>query len=68
MRIAIAIDRPQCALALWVDGDTTDLTDEALVRQRHFTDDYALKISCGDQTGWGLAEPLIPGVAELLTT
>jgi predicted transcriptional regulator len=53
---------------LWVDGDTTDLTDEDLVRKLHFTDDYALKVTSGDEHGWGLTEPLIPGIAELLTT
>jgi hypothetical protein len=53
---------------LWVDGDTTDLSDAAVVEELHFTDDYALRITCGGEQGWGLTEPLIPGVAELLTT
>jgi hypothetical protein len=53
---------------LWVDGDTTDLTDQELVSKLHFTDDYALRITSGDEQGWGLSEPLIPGVSELLTT
>jgi hypothetical protein len=34
----------------------------------HFTDDYALRISSGNERGWGVAELLIPGVSELLTT
>lgn len=52
---------------LKVEGDKIELTDEA-TKELHFVDDYALQVRCGDTTGWGIAEPLIPGVAELLTT
>jgi hypothetical protein len=53
--------------ALRVEGDKLELTDE-LVKELHNVDDYALRVRCGDAVGWGVAEPLIPGVAELLTT
>lgn len=52
---------------LRVEGDKLDLTD-SIVADLHFTDDYAVKAMCDGAVGWGVAEPLIPGVAELLTT
>lgn len=52
---------------LKVDGEKMVLTDQ-LVGELHNVDDYALAVRCEDSDGWGVAEPLIPGIAELLTT
>ena len=50
-----------------VETDRLELTD-AVRDDLHFVDDYALRVTWGDEVGWGIAEPLIPGVTELLTT
>lgn len=52
---------------LRVEGDRLELTD-AMRRQLHNVEDYAIRVRCDGQEGWGVAEPLIPGIAELLTT
>jgi hypothetical protein len=52
---------------LRVEGDKLELTNE-LVSELHNVEDYALRLRHDGQTGWGVAEPLIPGIAELLTT
>jgi hypothetical protein len=50
-----------------VEGDRIELTDD-VIADLHNVEDYALKVRCGDAQGWGVAEPMIPGIAELLTT
>lgn len=52
---------------LRVEGDKIELTDET-ARELHMVEDYALKLNHDGHVGWGVAEPLIPGVSELLTT
>ncbi|MEO8804479.1 MAG: hypothetical protein ABI433_00230 [Burkholderiaceae bacterium] len=52
----------------WEDGDRQDLTDPETLTNLHFVDDHALRCTFGDEVGHGLAEPLIPGRSELLTT
>jgi hypothetical protein len=50
-----------------VEGDRIELSDD-VIGDLHNVEDYALKVRCGDALGWGVAEPMIPGIAELLTT
>ena len=54
---------------LAVEGESMTLEGDAFLHELHFTDDLAMRITCdGKEQGWGLAEPLIPGIGELFVT
>lgn len=53
---------------LIVEGEAMSLEGESIHDELHFTDDFAMVISCDGEEGWGLSEPLIPGIGELFVT
>jgi len=52
----------------WVDGEKLDLSNEKVREEVHYVDDHAIKCQCGGEIGYGIMEPLIPRVADRLTT
>jgi hypothetical protein len=54
--------------ALKVEGETMALDERGVHDALHFTDDFALRIICDGEQGWGVSEPLIPGIGELVVT